>query len=102
MSFDDDFSNERKWLEFLEKQKARLLELLEAASSPPNAEGKQIRVFSSGDRVRIKFALSRFNEDQYGLCVSCGCPIEKDLLLKIPESPRCYSCRNPVHSEKIH
>jgi DnaK suppressor protein len=42
--------------------------------------------------AEIDEALQRLNEGEYGICKSCGRPIEARRLLALPQSVRCAGC----------
>lgn len=67
--------------EFLAEKRAILEERLAMIDTDTNYE-----------RTRIGFALRRLNENQYGLCVSCGVLIDADRLNAIPETVICSDC----------
>ncbi|MBI3952035.1 MAG: TraR/DksA family transcriptional regulator [Acidobacteria bacterium] len=51
---------------------------------------------STNDRYVLKLideALERMGEGQYGLCVSCGNPIQEKRLKVVPWARHCISCQ---------
>ena len=47
---------------------------------------------SDAEIAEIDEALQRLKEGEYGICKSCGRPIETRRLLALPQSVRCASC----------
>lgn len=41
---------------------------------------------------RIRAALSRLRNGQYGICVTCGEPISEERLDLLPDTPFCRTC----------
>ncbi|WP_417321208.1 TraR/DksA family transcriptional regulator [Emcibacter sp.] len=41
---------------------------------------------------RIKSAMDRIEEDEFGFCISCGDEIETDRLALDPSVPQCQNC----------
>jgi RNA polymerase-binding transcription factor DksA len=48
---------------------------------------------------RIDFAMDRLMNGQYGLCLTCGGPVEQKLLATDPALTRCYACRTGIENE---
>jgi hypothetical protein len=81
---------------FVAEQKKELqMRLEKALDSCIGADGGKAAV-SREEITRIKFALRRIDERQYGLCCNCGCGIEHELLRALPETPWCESCREEL------
>jgi len=103
--------------EMLKKEKAELLEKLEQlrALGQPSAERKEGSPFGKREegadeaselekrlaleeRLReslneVEHALQKYEADTYGLCDSCGQPIEQARLEAIPQASLCLSCK---------
>ena len=58
--------------------------------------GDQALSHSWNDIKRIKYALKRLDEGQYGLCCNCGVPIAEARLDTIPETPFCTDCAKDI------
>jgi len=43
--------------------------------------------------VAVEHALHKFEEGTYGLCESCGQPIDPERLEALPQARRCMSCK---------
>ncbi len=43
-------------------------------------------------RTRLRNALSRIDDDMFGICVECGEPINIERIMVRPESIRCVKC----------
>ena len=41
----------------------------------------------------VEHALTKFEEDTYGLCESCGQPIDPARLEALPQASLCVSCK---------
>jgi RNA polymerase-binding transcription factor DksA len=81
---------QRQWLEYRLESKTKIL-----------AEGGQAALsHSSADLTRIRFALRRIEDEQYGICTNCGCLIETDRLDIIPETPFCAPCAATIRAEQ--
>lgn len=76
----------------IQDRKGHLLARLESKSEILRIGGERALSHSPNDLVRIRFALKRIEQDQYGLCCDCGCAIEIDRLMIIPETPFCTEC----------
>ncbi len=90
MQFTDEFLKEQKgWLEARLESKAQILK----------EGGERALSHSPKDLVRIKFAVKRIEQGQYGLCSDCGCVIESRRLSQIPETPFCASCALRIEAQ---
>ena len=78
------------------QQKRRLQQRLESKTSILRQGGQQALSHSHSDLVRIRFALKRIEERQYGLCTNCGCLIGEERLDVIPETPFCAPCAKTI------
>lgn len=56
-------------------------------------------LYANKELVRVRFALKRIDQRQYGLCTNCGCLIETDLLEVVPESPFCIHCLKQIEAQ---
>ena len=103
--------------ERLKKEKAELLEKLEQlrALGQPSAERKEGSPFGKREEEadeaselekrlaleerlgeslnEVEHALQKYEAGTYGLCDSCGQPIEKGRLEAIPQASLCLSCK---------
>lgn len=43
---------------------------------------------------KIELALKKMDEGKYGVCESCGGPIEEERLMAYPEATQCMVCSN--------
>lgn len=77
--------------EYIEYQRKWLIARFESKREIINNGGIRALLHSPKDLVRIKFALTRIKEEQYGIC-PCGSFIETGRLDIIPETPFCIRC----------
>ena len=47
-------------------------------------------------RNKLKFALTKLSEDEYGICIECEEPIAFERLLLLPESSYCVACKSEL------
>lgn len=90
--------------EFLKCQQDWLLHRLESKRKAL-AEGTQTATgHLQGEVRRIQFALKRIDQQQYGLCCHCGCPIAVDRLESYPEAILCKECalEHEMHTRQGH
>ena len=80
-------------LQYLEEQKAWLLARLASKKEIINSGGERALLHSPNDLIRIKFALRRIEQGQYGLCPDCGGCIEEERLAFEPEIVFCSRCQ---------
>jgi RNA polymerase-binding transcription factor DksA len=85
--------------EFLANQKQWLEARLESKTQILKEGGERALSHSTNDLIRIRFALRRIADDQYGLCTDCGCLIEDERLGQIPETPFCASCAQSIEAK---
>lgn len=85
---------------FIQKQKSWLLARRESKTRILQEGGFHASLHSPKDIDRIDFALKRIDEEQYGLCVGCGCCIEIGRLNFAPEILFCFSCQNDIEKER--
>ena len=53
------------------------------------------------DELRaIQFALGRIEAGSYGICRSCGRPINPDRLRAVPEAPLCIDCQTRAEERR--
>lgn len=83
--------------EFLKKQRKMLLYRLKKKSELLKSNSEQALSHSQKDITRIKFALKRMDERQYGLCTNCGTVINEKRLESIPETPFCVGCAEDLY-----
>ncbi|MCB1358373.1 MAG: TraR/DksA family transcriptional regulator [Maritimibacter sp.] len=98
-----------KYREVLETRLAelqdRLQEIDEALDSHQSKDWEELATEREGDEVleqmgssgkveisRIKAALARMDEDEFGYCVSCGDEIASERLDVVPHTPFCRNC----------
>ena len=86
--------------EFVENQRRRLIALDESIRCIMNKDSSRTLVQLQKDVSRVRFAVKRIDEGQYGLCVHCGVPIELDRLDSTPETPFCAECQVDVNARK--
>ncbi len=48
----------------------------------------------------IEYALARINAGSYGICQSCGSPIDEQRLRAIPETPLCIECQTRLEEQR--
>ncbi|MBY6006651.1 TraR/DksA family transcriptional regulator [Salipiger bermudensis] len=69
--------------------------------SATEREGDEVleRLGSSGQAeiARIRAALRRIEDDEYGVCVNCGEPIPEGRLDLLPDAALCTRCAAQVH-----
>ena len=85
-----------EYARWTDQQKKRLMQRLESKTNILKQGGQQALSHSHGDLVRIRFALKRIEERQYGLCTNCGCLIGEERLDVIPETPFCARCAKAI------
>ncbi len=85
--------------EFLVGMQQALLARKESKLKILKEGGLRAKTHSPRDIVRIDFALMRMKDGQYGLCTKCGCPIAKERLEFMPETPFCSSCQPEVEKQ---
>ncbi len=84
---------------------ARLHEIDETLDSHQSRDWEELATEREGDEVlesmgssgkveiaRIKAALQRMDEDEFGYCVSCGDEIPTERLDVVPYTPFCVKC----------
>jgi len=98
-----------KYREVLEARltelQARLQEIDEALDSHQSKDWEELATEREGDEVleqmgssgrveitKIKAALDRVDEGEFGYCVSCGDEISADRLDVVPHTPFCRNC----------
>lgn len=50
--------------------------------------------------MAIEAALKRIEENTFGICISCGNPIEENRLEAVPWATKCISCKNSEEQRK--
>ena len=83
----------------------RLQEIDEALDSHQSKDWEELATEREGDEVlesmgssgkveiaKIKAALARMDEDEFGYCVSCGDEISTERLDVVPHTPFCRTC----------
>jgi RNA polymerase-binding transcription factor DksA len=85
--------------QFLKKQRAALVRRRISKTNILESDGQQALSHSWKDIVRIDFAIKRLDEEQYGICTSCGTIIEEARLETIPETPFCTSCARSIEMQ---
>jgi len=97
--------------EILKKEKAELLEKLEQLRTlgQPSAERKEGSPFGKRELVlvqrleeslnEVEHALQKYEAGTYGLCDSCGQPIEQGRLEAIPQASLCLHCKSQQTKE---
>lgn len=89
----------------LRELESRLEEIEESLDAPRPKDWEESAVEREGDEVleglgasgkaeiaRIKAALRRMDEGEYGYCLTCGEPISEARLDILPEAPLCAAC----------
>ncbi len=89
----------------LAELQARLVEIDEALDSHQSKDWEELATEREGDEVleqmgssgkleitRIKAALTRMDEGEFGYCVSCGDEISSERLDVVPHTPFCRTC----------
>lgn len=89
----------------LAELQARLVEIDEALDSHQSKDWEELATEREGDEVleqmgssgkleitRIKAALARMDEGEFGYCVSCGDEISSERLDVVPHTPFCRTC----------
>lgn len=88
---------------------ARLREIDETLDSHQSRDWEELATEREGDEVlesmgtsgkaeiaRIKAALARMEEDEFGYCVTCGDEIPEERLDLVPYTPFCRSCADKL------
>lgn len=77
----------------LENKRAVVRERLRVDATMPEAHAAyKVRTLIPA----IDAALERIRVGTYGICASCGDPIPRARLLRLPESARCVPCQEEV------
>ncbi|CUH83762.1 TraR/DksA family transcriptional regulator [Thalassovita mediterranea] len=84
---------------------SRLHKIEDSLDSPHSQDWEEAAVEREGEEVleglgnagqeeirRIRAALQRMREDEYGACVRCGEDIAEERLDLLPDTPFCASC----------
>jgi len=58
------------------------------------AMSQEVERRRNAELLRIKAALERIEEDEYGYCISCGEEIDPARLDLDPSVPQCHRCAN--------
>lgn len=90
------------FLSFLENQKAQLIYRKENKTQILKDGGEASLSHSPEDISRIEYALKRIESGKYGQCCDCGCPIDRERLYLIPETPFCKPCADSNASAKAN
>lgn len=88
---------------------ARLHEIEDELDNPPSKDWEEAAVEREGDEVleqlgqsgqdeilRIRAALKRIRDGEYGICVRCGDEISPERLDVLPDAPLCKDCAAAV------
>jgi DnaK suppressor protein len=86
---DTQTAEDRKPVE-LDQQSVGRLSRIDAMQMQAMAEAQAGR--RAAERKRIRAALARFEEDEYGHCQRCGEEIEAERLRIDPAAPFCVDC----------
>ncbi len=84
--------------QFIQQRREQLAWRLASKGRILSEGGEQALLHSDQDLVRIKYALKRIEDGQYGLCTRCGVPIDLERLTIIPETPFCVPCAQNIES----
>jgi RNA polymerase-binding transcription factor DksA len=93
---------EDAYFAYLEEKRKHLLARRESKLEILKNGGERALLHSKHDITRIDFALKRIEQQQYGLCPDCGCPIEEQRLASVPETVFCASCQLDRDKKKKH
>ncbi len=74
----------------LDQQSVGRLSRMDALQNQAMARAQQSR--RDNQRRRIRAALDRMNEDEFGYCLDCGDEIDTRRLTLDPATPKCFSC----------
>ena len=87
----------------------RLHEIEDELDNPPSKDWEEAAVEREGDEVleqlgqsgqeeilRIRAALKRIRDGEYGICVRCGEDIAQERLDVLPDTPLCKNCAAAV------
>lgn len=77
---------ERRLLDLTHSMDLLLRESAGPATTPHRSRAEEAAL------TEVRAALARFENDSYGLCTSCGLPIEPDRLVTRPQMMRCRYC----------
>ncbi|PID36884.1 MAG: dimethylmenaquinone methyltransferase [Rhodobacterales bacterium] len=105
-----DFGKYREILEArLKELDARLHEIEDELDSHQSRDWEELAVEREGDEVleqmgatgqdeivRIKAALQRMDEGEFGYCAKCGDEISAERLEAVPHTPFCRTCAAKV------
>lgn len=90
LSQEDAAGREGQKTVVLDQQSVGRLSRMDAMQQQAMAQATARR--RDAQRMRIKAALSRMHEGEYGYCTECGEEIAPDRLSLDPAAPRCLSC----------
>lgn len=92
-------------LDRLKELDARLHQIESDLDSEHSKDWEEAAVETEGDEVlealgtagqqeiaRIRAALQRIRDDEYGFCAKCGAEISEERLDVLPDTPFCKSC----------
>lgn len=96
-------------LKRLSELDSRLHEIEAELDAPHSRDWEELAVEREGDEVleslgqsgqaeimRIRAALKRIREDEYGTCTRCGDEISAERLDVLPDTPLCRNCASAV------
>lgn len=89
--YDEGFARERA-CHLVNKRAVVVVRLREDAEMPEEHAAYKVRRLIPA----IDAALERIRVGTYGICASCGDPIPRARLLRLPESARCVPCQGEV------
>jgi DnaK suppressor protein len=85
-----------QWRRLLEERRFRLGQLADLDEEPATARlesvRKVLRASAAAALADIESALDRMEQGSYGLCVTCGEPLDAQRLAVLPMASLCMAC----------
>ncbi|HET8697351.1 MAG TPA: TraR/DksA C4-type zinc finger protein [Gammaproteobacteria bacterium] len=106
--YDELWQDVRRELEKYDGQKYQ--QLLQGTGDPEDAATADLlvdlnlaEIDRDVDELRaVQHALARLKRGQYGICQSCGRPIDPARLEALPQAVLCVSCQARAEHERVH
>ena len=77
-------------------------DFLDIAQSVQNQELAGLNAQRLSERARrLRIALSRVSDGQYGICVECGDSIPSKRLVAVPDATTCLACQQRLERTRL-
>ncbi len=90
ISSEDDLGRDAQGVVTLDQQSVGRLSRMDALQNQAMAKAQQVR--RDAERIRLRKALQRMDEGEFGFCEDCGEDIPLARLRLDPAATRCVSC----------